>query len=112
MQYFKTINLSIDENSILKLEDLFKHGYDYMGVISKYCRNDLICQMQKRGFMPDEEWIGDGTDPSYTDTFTNWLLSPQGLIIKFPAYQVGPYAAGDFTVIIPYDELEGFKGIY
>jgi len=112
MQYFKTINYSIDENRILKLSDLFEPGYDHMKKISVYCSMDLICQMHERGFMPDEEWIEDGTDPSYTDTFTNWLISPRGLIVKFPAYQVGPYAAGDFTVVIPYGELEGFRSIY
>jgi hypothetical protein len=68
--------------------------------------------MQERGFTVDEEWIGDGTDPSYTDTFTDWLISTRGLIIKFPAYQVAPYAAGDFTVVIPYGELGGLKSIY
>lgn len=107
MQYFETINLSIGQNRILELGDLFEEGYDHMGAISEYCRMDLIYQMQDRGFLPDEEWIEDGTDPSYTDTFTGWLISPRGLIIKFPAYQVGPYAAGDFTVVIPYDELDG-----
>jgi hypothetical protein len=105
MLYFETINFSIQENRILDLGDLFEEEYDYMGAISEYCRMDLIYQMQDRGFMPDEEWIEDGTDPSYTDTFTSWLISPRGLVIKFPAYQVGPYAAGDFTVLIPYKSL-------
>jgi hypothetical protein len=106
MQYFETINYSIGENRLLELADLFEPGYDHMGAISEYCRMDLIRQMQERGFMPDEEWIEDGTDPSYTDTFTSWLLSSRGLMIKFPAYQAGPYAAGDFIVVIPYDKLD------
>ena len=107
MQYFETINLSIGQNRIMELSDLFEPGYDHMGAISQYCRMDLIYQMQDRGFMPDEECIEDGTDPSYTDTFTSWLISPRGLMIKFPAYQAGPYAAGDFTVVIPYEVFEG-----
>lgn len=103
MLYFETINFSIEEDRILALEDLFIPGYDYESVISEYCRMDLIGQMQERGFMPDQEWIADGTDPDYEDTPTGWLISPRGLIMKFPAYQAAPYAAGDFTVIIPYD---------
>ena len=63
--------------------------------------------MNDRGFEPDKQWLEDGTDPSYIDNFTNFLVTPSELIIKFPAYQVAPYAAGDFTVNIPYEEFEG-----
>jgi len=108
MLYFETINFGFEKNDLIKLEDLFMPGYDYLNMISEYCREDLIKQMKERDFQPDEEWIEDGTDPGYTDTFTNFLITPSGLIMKFPAYQVGPYAAGDFSVNIPYDRFEGY----
>lgn len=112
MLYFETFNFDIGKNRIIGLEDLFEPGYDYGGVISEYCRTDLIEQMQERGFEPDGEWVEDGTDPHNADNFTNFLITPYGLIIKFPAYQVAPYAAGDFSVTIPYGQLEGFIGPY
>jgi len=66
--------------------------------------------MQKRGFQPDEKWIKDGTDLDHTDTLTNFLIASYGIIMKFPAYQVAPYATGDFSVTIPYNQFEGFIG--
>ncbi len=108
MLYFETINFDFEKNDLIKLKDLFVPGYDYLNIISRYCREDLIRQMKERGFQPDEEWIEDGTDPGYMDTFTNFLITPSGLIMKFPAYQVASYAAGDFSVNIPYDRFEGY----
>lgn len=108
MVYFKTINFDIGKNRLIELKDLFMPGYDYAGTISRYCRSDLTMQMKEMGFQPDEKWIEDGTDPDYTDTLTNFLIAPYGLIMKFPAYQVAPYAAGDFSVTIPYSQFEGF----
>ncbi len=112
MLYFETFNFDIGKNRIIGLEDLFEPGYDYGRTISEYCRTDLARQMQERGFEPDEGWIEDGTDPHNADNFANFLITPYRLIIKFPAYQVAPYAAGDFSVAIPYDQFEGFIGPY
>ncbi|MCJ7666311.1 MAG: RsiV family protein, partial [Actinobacteria bacterium] len=73
------------------------------------CRGDLVKQMNEIGAQPDEKWIEEGTDPAfYTDLFASFLVTRSGLIIKFPAYQVGPYAAGNFSVNIPYDLFKGY----
>jgi len=93
--------------SLIELGDLFTAGYDYLGIISEYCREDLARQINDRDFEPDTQWLENGTDPDNIDNFTNFLVTPSELIIKFPAYQVAPYAAGDFTVNIPYEEFEG-----
>ena len=108
MLYFETINFDIERNRLIELKDLFEPGYDYAGTISEYCRRDLPRQMKGRGFQSDEEWIEDGTDPDYTDTLTSFLVAPYGIIMKFPAYQVAPHAAGDFSVTVPYVLFEGF----
>ena len=105
--YFKTINFNLEKMDLIELGDLFVDGYDYLGAISEYCREDLIKQMKEIGAQPDEHWIEDGTDPGSTDTFSNFLATPSGLIIKFPVYQVGPYAIGVFSVNIPYEHFEG-----
>lgn len=110
MLYFETINFDLEKNRVIGLEDLFGSGYDYAGAISEYCRGDLTEQMQKMGLEPDLEWIEEGTDPKNMDNFTSFLVTPRGLVMKFPAYQIAPYAAGDFSVVIPYGRLEGFIG--
>jgi len=107
MLYFETINFDLEKMSLVELGDLFTAGYDYLGIISEYCREDLARQINDRDFEPDIQWLENGTDPDNIDNFTNFLVTPSELIIKFPAYQVAPYAAGDFTVNIPYEEFEG-----
>ncbi len=107
MLYFETINFDLKKMSLVEMKDLFVAGYDYLGTISEYCREDLVKQMNDWGFEPDKQWLEEGTDPANMDNFANFLVTPSELIIKFPAYQVAPYAAGDFTVNIPYEEFEG-----
>ena len=106
MLYFETINFDLEKKSLIEMGELFVAGYDYLSIISEYCRENLTKQMNDSGFEPDKQWLEDGTDPDYIDNFTNFLVTPSELIIKFPAYQVAPYAAGDFTVNIPYEEFE------
>jgi len=107
MLYFETINFDLEKMSLIEMEDLFAVGYDYLGAISEYCREDLTRQINDRDFEPDMQWLKDGTDPGNMNNFTNFLVTPSELIIKFQAYRVAPYAAGDFTVNIPYEEFEG-----
>jgi len=107
MLYFETINFDLEKMSLVELEELFVAGYDYLSIISEYCRENLTKQINDRGFEPDKQWLEDGTDPDYMNNFTNFLVTPSELIIKFLAYQVAPYAAGPFTVNIPYEEFEG-----
>jgi hypothetical protein len=107
MLYFKTINFDLEKMSLVGLEDLFIAGYDYLPIISDYCREDLARQINERDFKVEMQWLEEGTDPGNIDNFINFLVTQSELIIKFPAYQVAPYAAGDFTVNIPYQEFEG-----
>jgi hypothetical protein len=107
MLYFETINFNLAKMSLVDLGDLFADGYDYLSMISDYCREDLTRQINDRDFEPDMQWLEEGTDPGNTDNFINFLVTPSELIIKFPAYQIAPYAAGDFTVSIPYEEFKG-----
>jgi hypothetical protein len=105
LQYFETVNFDPGKMSTVEIGELFISSYDYYSSISEHCRESLKSQISKRGFEPDMQLVSNGTDPYYADNFKNFLLSPNGLIIKFPAYQVAPYAAGSFTVNIPYEEF-------
>ena len=50
--------------------------------------------------------IRQGTEPSVAENYSQFLITPDSLIIKFLSYQVAPGAAGDFSVKIPYDLIE------
>lgn len=102
MTYYKTFNFDLKNNELITLEDIFKPGFDYLTFISEYCRVELKNQMRAMGFEPDQEWIEEGTNPENKENFSNYLLTPEGLVIKFLTYQVAPNAAGDFSVLIPY----------
>jgi len=104
--YFETFNYDLSDGRLLELEDLFRYGSAYPGFISDYCRNDLNKQMAEMGIQGGEDWVKDGTDPDHPENFSDFLITPLELIIKFAPYQVGPWAIGDFTVKIPYSALD------
>jgi len=106
LQYFETINFDIEKMDYVEINELFiSDYYDYYSSISEYCLESLERQISERGFEPDMQMLESGTDPACADNFKNFLLTPYELIIKFPSYQVAPYAAGSFTVNIPYEEF-------
>jgi hypothetical protein len=104
LNYFATFNYDIANDKLLSLADIFKPGFAYLSFLSSYCFEDIKNQVKSTGTEPDTDWIKAGTDASFEDNFANFLLTPDGIVIKFPAYQVGPGAAGDFSVLIKYDE--------
>jgi hypothetical protein len=102
MAYLKTINFDLENNRLIDLSDIFNEGFDYLAYISDYCRQDLEKQMHAMGIEPDKEWINEGTNPADSANYSRYLIGPDGLIIKFEAYQVAPWVAGDFSVLIQY----------
>ena len=102
MTYLKTFNFDLENNRLLELGDIFNPDSDYLAYISGYCRQDLEKQMLFMQTEPDNDWINEGTDPAVLQNYSRFLLGPEGLIIRFEAYQVAPGAAGDFSVLIPY----------
>jgi hypothetical protein len=40
------------------------------------------------------------------DNYQGWTLTKKGLGIEFDPYQVGPYAAGPQSVLVPYSNLK------
>jgi len=102
MYYFQTYSYDLVNNKIIELEDIFKPEFDYMAFLSEFCYKDIVNQLENMDVQPDFEWIKKGTDPVFEDNYSQFLVTPEGLIIKFLAYQVAPGAAGDLSVKIPY----------
>lgn len=99
------LNYDVKAGKMLKLSDLFKAGAKYVATISVYCIKDLKKQSQSNdGSLPDE-MIQEGAGPNLQN-FKSWTISKKGLVITFDAYQVGPYAAGPQTVLVPYSVLK------
>lgn len=95
--FSRTINFDLQANREVHLSDLFTPGVDYLKLISDYC----IAELQKTDFFAGFETGADPTELNYQ----NWNLTPDGLLVNFDPYQVGPYAAGPQQITVPYATL-------
>lgn len=106
-QNYFTITYDLKSGRELKLAELFKPGAKYLAAISAYATKDL--QGRK---MPDsnenlglaQDVFAEGAQPM-AKNYRNWNLTKKGLLFTFDPYQVGPYAAGPQTVVVPYAQL-------
>lgn len=57
------------------------------------------------GTDPDEEWLKEGTQPT-TLNFFDFTLTPEGIRLYIPTYQVAPYAVGAFEVPVEYSQVK------
>ncbi len=94
----QTVTFDLEQGHDVTLADLFHPNADYLTAISKYC----IAQLNTRdiGFQGFE--LGA---TATAQNYRNWNITADGLMITFDEYQVGPYAAGPQTVVVPYKEL-------
>lgn len=97
LEQHTTFNYDLRNGRILSLADLFKPGEDFLAIISQYCANELYANNRLQVNL-----IRRNTAP-LLDNYQIWNLTPQGLLITFEEYRVGPYSAGPQHVLIPYD---------
>lgn len=97
-----TLNYDLQNARELKLDDLFKPKSNYLKIISDYSISEL---KNMTGEMSDDDWIKEGAGAK-AENFESWNLTKKGLMFNFDPYQVAAYAAGNFTVIIPYIKLK------
>ncbi len=105
--YTDVINFDLRSGKQLKLADLFKPNSKYLQALSTYCVQDLKKQSKQKGGdgMLDDDWIRRGAGPD-ANNFRSWTITKTGLGIVFDSYQVGPYAAGPQSVLVPYSALK------
>lgn len=96
-------NLDPRTGAAYTLADLFLPGAHYLQVLSAESRARLMAHLGPLGI---RSMIDAGTTPTAAH-FSTWNLSPWGLLLTFSDYQVGPYALGDPTVLVPFRALAG-----
>jgi len=101
--YSETLNFDLKNGKSLKLADLFKPGAKYIEVLAIYCILDLKKQAKEKGLTSEEIEKGAAAK---ADNYQGWTLTKKGLGIEFDPYQVGPYAAGPQSVLVPYSNLK------
>lgn len=103
--YTETINYDLKNGKQLKLSDLFKPGSKYLQALAAYSIADLKKQSKaKDDALPDDE-IQNGAGPT-VQNYRSWKITKKGLGINFDPYQVGPYAAGPWSVVVPFANLK------
>jgi len=99
--FSSSITVDMKGGKVLSLSDLFKPGSSYLKVISDFCIADITEQQEGDA---DEEWIGRGAGPD-AENFKSWAVTKEGLKFYFDPYAVGPYAAGPFEVVVPFEKF-------
>ena len=101
IDYYETINYDLRRGRELKHYDIFKRGY--LKKVSTYCRTFVKENYQMND--PLDEWLIRGTEAKRSN-FPNWNIVPDGILIAFEDYQIGPHSFGQLELIIPYSELK------
>mgnify|MGYP001331264847 CR=1 FL=1 len=108
--YYRTFTFDRATGEALHLDDLFVLGAPYLQRLSERTRSDLVTILAQRGEMTpqevDTDYINSGTMPN-SDSFNNFALDGDNLLMIFPPYQVAPYVYGTIEVPIPLSSLSG-----
>jgi len=104
MSYTRVLNVRLGDGSTVDTEELFKDARQGLQWLSQYCVTDLKSQYGA-DYEALSTFVEDGTAPT-ADNFKNVSLEPDGLVVSFDPYQVGPYAAGPREVRIPASEIQ------
>jgi hypothetical protein len=102
----RAVNYDLKSGRQLELTDLFKPGSNYLRKIS----SAAVARLQKMnkdegGMYLDDPETREGASPK-PKNYQVWTLTMRGLAVTFEPYQVGPFAAGAPSVLIPYAELK------
>lgn len=101
---FQTFNFVADPLVDLgELRSIFLSEVDALPFIQQHVREQVLAEVE-RGEMVITESLKSGTGD--WDCFQNFAFTPEGLMILIPPYQIAPYAAGSFHVVIDYKLLK------
>ncbi len=95
----RVVNYDLESGQDLSLDQLFKPGSDYLQTIATYCIGELKTRQI------DFQANAAGADPT-VQNYSNWNVTPDGLLITFDEYQVAAYALGPQLVTVPYSALQ------
>jgi len=98
--YFIAVNYNPQTKKEILLADMFVGQPDYLEKISDYAVQDLTKQLKEKLGSDAGGWVDEGAG-SNQDNFQAFLITKESLVFYFPPYQVAPYAAGDFQVVMP-----------
>lgn len=105
---FQTLNYDMDAQKVLKLEDLFNEGSQYLPIFVKESRK----QLEETIITTDAEkesaqkWIEKGTQEKL-ENYAAWSLTQEGIMFTFDPGKVADYAQGKQDATVSYSKLKG-----
>lgn len=103
--YSFALNYNLKDLSEIELSDIFSVNQEkYLARLSDLALIDLVNQSEDLDISLGPGMLKSGTEPKL-ENFDNFNLSEDGIVFNFDQYQVAPYAAGEFHVMISYEEL-------
>jgi hypothetical protein len=109
MSFTRVLNVRLSDGNVIDTEGLFTDGKQGLQWLSQYCAADLRCQYGS-DYDALKSFVDYGTTP-VPENFTSVSLEPDGLVVSFDPYQVGPYAAGPREVRISVDKVQSMLAI-
>ncbi|HEU5280935.1 MAG TPA: RsiV family protein [Gammaproteobacteria bacterium] len=98
-QYHQVLNMSLDDDTTLSLDELFKPNSNYLFWLSNYTTGVLAKKI------PADALLEDGLTPT-PDHFKLWNLEPTGMRFTFDSATVAPSYYGTQSVVVPYALLQ------
>jgi hypothetical protein len=103
LSYVDGFNYDVSGGKPIALQDLFIANSPYLEHISEKAIADLKVQF-KDDLESLAEWIDTGAAPK-NENYQTFIIKPEGLLVIFSPYQVGPYVIGTPEVLIKYSDL-------
>lgn len=99
--YAKFINIDIEKGKVLSLNDLLIENYhkDLTDALKKQFEQDL--EKDKAEGTYYDWWNVDGIAPS-----EDFYITSDGIVFYYAPYEIGPYAAGDREIKVPFTAIQ------
>lgn len=101
---FYTINYNITTNKIISIDDLILKNKSILEKFSSKSYETLKDNEKIKEYVSDDS-LKNSLDNNKI-TYSIFAFDKQGVVIYFNTYNLAPFAAGNFSVLIPYPELE------
>jgi hypothetical protein len=99
----ETLNYALNSGQRIDFDQIFLDTQAAVAIISQQSKAQLLKSLGKDY---DAGVVDDGA-AAVADNFDNWALTPAGLKVTFAEFQVGTYADGMPSVLIPWSSLKG-----
>ncbi len=96
-----TLSYDMATGARLALEDMFADTEGALALLASYCYDALA---ETLGEDRAEDMLRGGTSPD-ADNYASLALTPEGVRVHFPPYQVAPWSAGPQQVDVPLTAL-------